>query len=55
MATLIHVLTVADSLIFIDRLVDEAVARNFDVTVVTSPSERLAAFRSPTCSTDRRD
>ncbi|MEW6434126.1 MAG: glycosyltransferase family 4 protein [Myxococcota bacterium] len=34
----------ADSLLFIDQLVDRSIARGFDVTVVTSPDERLEAF-----------
>jgi glycosyltransferase involved in cell wall biosynthesis len=38
------VLTVADSLIFIDELVKETVARGFEVVVVTSPDRRLTAF-----------
>ncbi len=41
---LIHVLTVADSLIFVDTLVSLAAARGYDVTVVTSPDPRLEAF-----------
>ena len=40
----VHVLTVADSLIFIDRLVQETLTRGFEVTVVTSPDARLTAF-----------
>jgi glycosyltransferase involved in cell wall biosynthesis len=40
----VHVLTVADSLLFIDELVARSRARGFDVTVVTSPDERLTAF-----------
>jgi glycosyltransferase involved in cell wall biosynthesis len=40
----VHVLTVADSLIFIDTLVQETLRRGFEVTVVTSPDERLHAF-----------
>lgn len=41
---LVHVLTVADSLVFIDTVVRRATERGFDVTVVTSPDERLTAF-----------
>lgn len=40
----VHVLTVADSLIFIDEVVRRSLARGFEVTVVTSPDERLDAF-----------
>lgn len=40
----VHVLTVADSLIFIDELVRRSRARGFDVAVVTSPDARLGAF-----------
>ncbi|MEW5739574.1 MAG: glycosyltransferase family 4 protein [Myxococcota bacterium] len=40
----VHVLTVADSLIFIDEVVRCSLARGFEVTVVTSPDERLTAF-----------
>jgi glycosyltransferase involved in cell wall biosynthesis len=40
----VHVLTVADSLVFIDEAVRRATARGFEVTVVTSPDERLSAF-----------
>ena len=41
---LVHVLTVADSLIFIDTVVETARRDGFDVTVVTSPDPRLEAF-----------
>jgi glycosyltransferase involved in cell wall biosynthesis len=41
---LVQVLTVADSLGFIDTVVRRATERGFDVTVVTSPDERLDAF-----------
>lgn len=41
---LVHVLTVADSLIFIDTLVQRARAQGDEVTVITSPDERLEAF-----------
>lgn len=41
---LVHVLTVADSLIFIDTVVEHAVRDGFEVTVVTSPDARLDAF-----------
>lgn len=41
---LVHVLTVADSLVFIDDVVRRATARGFEVTVVTSPDARLEAF-----------
>ena len=41
---LVHVLTVADSLIFIDDLVRRARSRGYDVTVVASPDERLRRF-----------
>ncbi|MFZ5445977.1 MAG: glycosyltransferase family 4 protein, partial [Myxococcota bacterium] len=41
---LVHVLTVADSLLFIDTVVRRAKERGFDVTVITSPDERLTAF-----------
>lgn len=41
---IVHVLTVADSLIFINTLVSKSQARGFEVTVVTSPDERLEAF-----------
>jgi glycosyltransferase involved in cell wall biosynthesis len=41
---LVHVLSVADSLVFIDDVVRRAAARGFEVTVVTSPDERLDAF-----------
>lgn len=37
-------LTVADSLLFIDELVRRSAARGFDVAIVTSPDERLRAF-----------
>lgn len=40
----VHVLTVADSLIFINTLVERSQARGFEVTVVTSPDPRLEAF-----------
>jgi len=40
----VHVLTVADSLLFIDRLVEETTQRGFEVTVVASPDPRLTAF-----------
>jgi len=39
-----HVLTVADSLIFIDTLVRQTQERGFEVTVVTSPSPALGEF-----------
>lgn len=42
--SVVHVLTVADSLIFIDTLVQRSKARGFDVTVVTSPDQRLRGF-----------
>ncbi len=41
---IVHVLTVADSLIFIDTLVEESLRRGFEVTIVTSPDARLHAF-----------
>ncbi len=41
---LVHVLTVADSLVFIDTVVRRATERGFEVTVITSPDERLEAF-----------
>ena len=41
---LLHVLTVADSLGFIDTVVRRASARGYEVVVVTSPDERLNAF-----------
>lgn len=41
---IVHVLTVADSLRFIDTLVRRSLERNFGVTVVTSPDERLHQF-----------
>ncbi len=40
----VHVLTVADSLIFINTLVEKAQERGFEVTVVTSPDQRLHDF-----------
>lgn len=40
----VHVLTVADSLIFIDTVVRRATEQGLEVTVVTSPDERLDAF-----------
>ncbi|MDP2270229.1 MAG: glycosyltransferase family 4 protein [Archangium sp.] len=40
----VHVLTVADSLIFVDTLVKVASVRGYEVTVVTSPDARLEAF-----------
>lgn len=40
----VHVLTVADSLLFIDTVVKRATERGFEVLVVTSPDERLNAF-----------
>ncbi len=40
----VHVLTVADSLIFINTLVEKAQERGFEVTVVTSPDQRLGDF-----------
>lgn len=44
MTRLVHVLTVADSLVFIDAVVAHARDAGWDVTVITSPDERLAAF-----------
>lgn len=41
---LVHVLTVADSLPFIDTVVQHAAQRGYEVVVVTSPDERLTAF-----------
>lgn len=41
---LVHVLTVADSLGFIDTVVQRAKERGFEVTVVTSPDTRLDEF-----------
>lgn len=41
---LVHVLTVADSLIFIDTVVRRARDAGLEVTVITSPDERLTAF-----------
>ena len=43
---LVHVLTVADSLVFIDTVVRRATERGFEVTVITSPDERLEAARA---------
>lgn len=40
----VHVLTVADSLIFIDTLVQQTLAAGHDVTVITSPDARLDDF-----------
>ena len=39
-----HVLTVSDSLIFIDTLVRQTLERGFEVTVVTSPHQALREF-----------
>ena len=39
-----HVLTVSDSLIFIDTLVRQTLERGFEVTVVTSPHDALREF-----------
>ena len=44
MKRLVHVLTVADSLVFIDAVVARARDDGWDVTVVTSPDPRLDAF-----------
>jgi glycosyltransferase involved in cell wall biosynthesis len=44
MKRLVHVLTVADSLVFIDAVVARARDEGWDVTVITSPDERLDAF-----------
>ncbi|PZR14421.1 MAG: glycosyltransferase family 1 protein [Archangium gephyra] len=41
---LVHVLTVADSLVFIDAVVARARDDGWDVTVITSPDERLTTF-----------
>lgn len=41
---IVHVLTVADSLLFIDTVVKRARESGFEVVVVTSPDERLNAF-----------
>lgn len=41
---IVHVLTVADSLLFIDTVVRRAKESGFEVMVVTSPDERLDAF-----------
>ncbi len=40
----VHVLTVADSLRFIDALVRRTGARGFDVSIVTSPDAQLSRF-----------
>lgn len=42
--TLVHVLSVADSLPFIETVIREAIAAGWDTTVVTSPDPRLTAF-----------
>lgn len=41
---IVHVLTVSDSLPFIDTVVRRATERGHDVVIVTSPDERLNAF-----------
>ena len=48
MVKLVHITTVPDSLIFIEGQISYMKSRGFDVSVITSPGEKLEAFRTRT-------